>query len=366
MLSIGAKLRSVVIGCGSGSQGRAGAHSIGYAHGAAYRESPDVALVGVADLNPANLAAYTSEFQIDPSHAYIDYVEMLKQEAPDIVSVCTWPPLHPEMVINAATYGAKGIWCEKPMALSLSAIDQMLEACRASGSYLIVNHQRRFLEPFTLARSIMDSGQIGETLTIHAGIDDWDLLSWGTHWIDMFRFLQHDARCEWVMSQIDTRSNRIRYGHSVEDHGVTCFAFPSGTHAFLETGIQTPNSPAMRIAGTEGLIDLMNTPSDQLEGAVRVLSPTQRGWEVPRTSENLNSIRGFHQSLAELVATMRGGPESQINGESGRATTEMILAAYESARLRRRIDLPLQISDFPLSAYAGRVEDTEVGEGQGT
>jgi len=347
------QLRAAVIGCGSGGKGQAGAHSIGYAHGAAYRQSSQVELVAVADVNADNLAAYAQEFRVPPGHIYTDYVEMLKQERPDLVSVCTWPPLHREMVIAAARAGARGIWCEKPMTLSLADADEMLSACRESGTYLIINHQRRFLEPFVAARQVIDSGQIGEVLTIHAGIDDWDLLSWGTHWVDMFRFLLHDAACTWVMSQIDATSNRIRYGHAVEDHGVTCFAFTTGTHAFLETGIQVPNAPVMRIAGSQGLIDLMNVPPDQFDGTLRILSTHHLGWQTPPLSEGLHGIHGFHRSLAELIAAVHGQTESMINGDSGRATTEMILAAYESARLRKRIDLPLASREFPLATYAG-------------
>lgn len=40
---------------------------------------------------------------------YLDYREMLVEESLDIVSICTWPHLHPEMVLAAAIAGIKAI-----------------------------------------------------------------------------------------------------------------------------------------------------------------------------------------------------------------------------------------------------------------
>lgn len=351
-------LRAVVIGCGAGGSGRGGSHSIGYAHGEAYRQASQVDLVAAADLNPTNLAHFADEFDLSESQTFTNHAEMLELVRPDLVSVCTWPPFHADMVTSAAHRGARGVWCEKPMALSLADADRMLEECRVTDTKLIVNHQRRYLEPFRVARDVIQADRIGDVLTIHAGIDGWDLLSWGTHWVDMFRFLLNDTSCEWVMAQFDTRSGQKKYGHPVEDHGVTCFAFENGTHAFLETGIQVPSAPALRIAGTKGLIDIHNSNDRRARGALRIMTPEHLGWDEPPLSEGLHSQSGFDRALGKLVGAVLGGPTPSISGESGRVTTEMIMAAYESARLRRRIELPLATRDFPLEAYAGLSRET--------
>ena len=41
---------------------------------------------------------------------------MLEKESLDIVSVCTWPAMHREMVVAAAGSGIKAVFAEKPMA----------------------------------------------------------------------------------------------------------------------------------------------------------------------------------------------------------------------------------------------------------
>lgn len=358
------RLRAVVIGCGVGGEGKAGVHSIGYLHGETYRQSDQVDLVAAADLNDANAAAYATEFGLE--RTYRDYREMLAREQPDIVSVCTWPPLHAEMTIAAAEAGAKGVWCEKPMTLSLGDADRMLEACQRHGTKLVVNHQRRYLPRFAEARRLVAAGAIGEVLTIHAGIDDWDILSWGTHWIDMYRFLLGDRACRWVVAQVDARTGTRKYGHLVEDHTLACFAFDGGAHGFLETGRAVPDAPSIRISGKDGIIDILEGSLADGGKQLRYLSSATNGWAEPELEE-VDSyaepvayfIAATSGLLADLVAWIEGGPEPAVSGNGARKTTEMIMAAYESARRGTIIDLPLTATDFPLEEIHQRAADRE-------
>ena len=47
---------------------------------------------------------------------YADYRALLTEQRPDVVSICTWPHLHREMVEAAVAAGVTAIHCEKPMA----------------------------------------------------------------------------------------------------------------------------------------------------------------------------------------------------------------------------------------------------------
>jgi len=58
--------------------------------------------------------------------------------------------------------------------------------------------------------------------------------------------------------------------------------------------------------------------------------------------------------LADLVTWIEGGPEPAVSGNGARKTTEMIMAAYDSARRGTIIDLPLAATDFPLEDLAQR------------
>src|SRR5438552_2701852 len=105
--------RVAVIGAGrpwrtEGSTGFGMSHM----HVQAYQKTGKCVLAAVADIKSENAEAFAAEY--GKATAYTDYHEMLKRERPDIVSVCTWPALHAEMVIAAAGAGVKAIHCEKP------------------------------------------------------------------------------------------------------------------------------------------------------------------------------------------------------------------------------------------------------------
>src|SRR5689334_13328525 len=92
-----------------------GAGEIAPDHVAGYESGSAARVVAVSDLRPLALAKALDRW--GGVRAYRDYTEMLRQIRPDVVSVCTWPQSHAEIVSSAAAAGAKGILCEKPMAL---------------------------------------------------------------------------------------------------------------------------------------------------------------------------------------------------------------------------------------------------------
>ncbi len=100
-----------IIGCGG----------ISRAHAGGYLGIPNAKMVAAADVNEENAKKFCQDYKVEK--AYTDYVKMLESESLDIVSVCTWPPLHSEMTVKSTEYGVKGILCEKPMALNLKECD---------------------------------------------------------------------------------------------------------------------------------------------------------------------------------------------------------------------------------------------------
>jgi UDP-N-acetylglucosamine 3-dehydrogenase len=329
--------RAAIIGCGQPSSERGGGFGIAYTHARAYARCPKTVLVAAADINAANLQAFCTAHDV---RGYHDYQQLLAQEQPDLVSICTWPPLHPQMAIDAALAGVKGIWCEKPMALSLAEADRMLAACAQTGTRLQVNHQRRFAPHFQAARELIRSGRLGSLVRVEGYVPDWDLLSWGTHWADMIRYLNEDQPVIWVAAQVDCRTARQRYGHYVEDHSITYFAFANGVRGFLELGEGCPSTVGVRIVGTEGFAVVHGN-------TLRARVNDTAGWLDYTSSER--GEQAFLRALEDLVASIEEQREPLLSGRSARATTEILLAAYESAYRRGRVLLPLEATDFPLA-----------------
>jgi len=104
-----------------------------------------------------------------PLRAYTDYSEMLRDPAVQVVDVCTPHPLHPEQAVAAARAG-KHLVIEKPVALRPEDARAVREAVRAAGVQACVCFECRFSAHFTLVRSVVDQGLLGE---LHYGEVDY-------------------------------------------------------------------------------------------------------------------------------------------------------------------------------------------------
>ena len=92
---------------------------------------------------------------------------------------------------------------------------------------------------------------------------------------------------------------------------------------------------------------------DVSEAGVRLFNADSDGWEqVPLrvAADEIRPIGGQTNAaqVRELIAWIEGGPEHRGTGKKARATVEIMMALYESARQHRVIHLPLQEEGYPL------------------
>src|SRR5438874_5298476 len=174
------RYRVAIIACGS----------IAQLHLRSYRAIPEVEVVAGADVSPEVRERWQREHGVPRMYATAE--EMLDRERPDIVSICTWPPLRPQMTELACAAGVKALVAEKPMAVDLAGCDRMIAAAERSGTVLIVHHQRRFRDRFVKARELIDAGAIGAVEQVTVYNSGGDLLTSSSHMVDVMRYLLHD------------------------------------------------------------------------------------------------------------------------------------------------------------------------------
>ena len=126
--------------------GVVGCKGIGIQHaaGAAGLESTEVA--AGCDLVQNARAAFHSHWKerFPRLQMYGDHREMLAEAELDVVTVATSDHRHADIVVDAAEAGVRGVFCEKPLATTIQDADRMLQACRANGTVLAVDHTRRW------------------------------------------------------------------------------------------------------------------------------------------------------------------------------------------------------------------------------
>lgn len=353
--------RAAVIACGRMSR----------AHGRAYLDNPQIELIACADISDQALESFGTEFGIPPKSRYLDYVEMIDQQKPDLVSICSLHDLHAPMTIAVAAHLPKAILCEKPIALSLGEADAMIEACSRADTRLIVGHQRRFSPQYVAARKALQSGAIGvlESIETH-GHPSCSLLVDGTHTVDLVRWFADDQPIEWVFGQIDASARRSAWGSSVENAAMLLFRFTGGIRAFMTLGHrfapgQKPSQDALWpdvpggvyhqiiLRGSDGQIEIDGDAPVEGRPWVRLVRNGSIG-EIPLPSPETDERgrrKGAHALLTDdLLTSIETGVPHLLDASSARATLEVLMAAYESSRRRGVVGLPLDIPENPLFA----------------
>jgi predicted dehydrogenase len=156
--------------------GLLGAGFIGQTHAQAYGSLPDAELVAVADINRE--AADQLAQQTDARPLY-DLDSLLSAKDVQAVDICLPTFLHEECVVKAAQQG-KHILCEKPVALTIAQVDNMIDAIQETGVIAMVAQVIRFWPEYVTIRKLYEAGSLGQPVFIRAArlakAPDWS--SW--------------------------------------------------------------------------------------------------------------------------------------------------------------------------------------------
>ncbi|HKK65993.1 MAG TPA: Gfo/Idh/MocA family oxidoreductase [Clostridia bacterium] len=117
---------------GMGRQGQIHSKNIAY-------RIPEAELVCVSDVTQER----AKQVGIDGVETYDDYRRLIDRGDLDGVVIATSTDTHEE-VIKAASEAGLHMFCEKPIATSLAAIDDVLETVNKAGVKFMVGFNRRF------------------------------------------------------------------------------------------------------------------------------------------------------------------------------------------------------------------------------
>ena len=151
------KLRIGIIGCGG----------IAHAHMNAYRQIPEVEIVGGADIIPGKARKFLDEFGLTEAKAFESADELLKMEL-DAVSVCTYNTQHAVCAVAALEAGCH-VLLEKPMCLSMKEAAAIYAAEKKSGKILTIGFQPRYGRNFQKVKEIISSGALGDVYYVQTG-----------------------------------------------------------------------------------------------------------------------------------------------------------------------------------------------------
>jgi predicted dehydrogenase len=322
-------------------------------HAGGFHETEGIELVAVADVDEGRLSRFGEAWDIPGDRRYVGHEAMLAAEDLDVVSVATPSYLHHEHVIDAAESSANPdlIWCEKPIASSVTDAEEMVETCDRTGTELLVNHSFRFTDKLRRLHDLIHEEDIlGD---VHSVVTQFrmELLRNSTHLLDTLVYLL-DARAESVAGYITGENEAVETLEAdvdVDDSGGGGYVvMDDGSFVTVDcTAPRTPSSMTLQFVGSEGKLYLNND-----DGEWRYWRLTDEG----HVEEPLSGIEGawtwdddyreaFPNAVADIVSVLDGEMANPSTGEEATRSLEIIVAFYVSHYTGGRVPVPM---DRPL------------------
>lgn len=320
--------------------------AMAYRHAAAYDLLDDCELHACADIELEHAKAFADKHGIAHERVFTDAEAMMRQAAPDIVSICTPVPTHAELVRACISANApRMIHCEKPMATRWDDAREMVATADQEGVQLTINHQTRLSPIWQHVKSLIDEDIIGDVERIEVAPPE--LLDNGTHFIDRATMLLDDCAASWVLGGLDYRTLFKKYGAHNENQAISHWQWENGVAGLAATGQgQELIGVQTRVQGTHGTIEV--TGSDPTDDPIRYSTPETTGWKTPTIPQAEQSP--LHRTISHIIECFEAGTEPTVSASNALIATEIILGTYESVRRRGRVDLPLDIDDNPLTS----------------
>jgi predicted dehydrogenase len=348
-----------------------------YGHGidTVWKEFPQAKIVAVADADPNGLASAAK--RLDVGEAFRDYREMLDKVKPDIVSVCPrWLDQHRDMVVAAADRGIH-VYMEKPLCRTLGEADEMIAACERTHARVATAHQTHYSPRVEVVKQLIANGKIGRVLEYRGrgkedsrggGEDLWVL---GTHVMDLIRLF--GGHPQWCFSSVmqngkpvtaaDVSEGREGIGPLAGDAVQAMYRMPDGSTAYFGShrNMTGRNSRfGLTILGSAGVIEILTgyLPSVQYlddpswsPGRTKAAwkSVTSAGIDQPEPLEDGGLHAGNVAAVKDLIAAIEGNRQPKCSIYEARGATEMIVACFESHRVGKPVELPLENRDNPLT-----------------
>lgn len=328
-----AQLRVAIVGCGK----RAHEHIIGL------NADDRCRVTALVDVNQAAAKEIDQTYEFGAA-IYTEHKTMLEQEQPDMVVICLWTPLHLPVFRDCAAAGVKAVISEKPMAPTWGDTLEIARLAEKSGCQLTFCHQRRFAEGNRTVRKLIEEGVFGtiERMDLYS---PENLLDCGTHTFDQALSFNGEIGAQWVMGAVDMRDPKEWFGVRFESMMVGTMVFKNGVRANVQVGGPDRDmGSGVRLYGTDGFLEV-DWDGQMGRGAV-YSDPSWRPpqIEVDRPSHMIGVVK-------DAVDSLESGKEPELSHVKALRAAEIIFAFYESARSRRRVELPLVgVTDNPFIA----------------
>jgi predicted dehydrogenase len=281
---------------------------------------------------------------------YDDYHRMLAELNLDFVDIATRPGLHLPMVTAAADHGVD-VLCQKPLAESMDAAQEMVQRCAAAGVQFMVNENYRQQAWFRQIRALLDEGRLGTPhyARFHGrwratlpypdfeGQDYFQqmprllIFEMGIHLYDTARYLFGEATSVFA----DVR--RVSPDIAGEDMALSLVSFGDLTFLFDLNWFAIPQTEGHGVAHGQFVVEgSRGTVALERDGCLRLYSDQgAKQWQFPQDT----IPRSFVATQQHFIDCLRSGRPAETSGAETLKTMALVFGAYRAAREGRVVTL---------------------------
>lgn len=337
-------LKIGVIGCGSIARRR---------HLLEYEANTKVEIIAVCDIVSERADEMAIKYN---AKAFVDYKELLAIDDLDAISVCLPNYLHATVSIDALNAGCH-VLCEKPMAISKEEAESMIKAAEKNDRKLMIAHNQRFVSSHQKAKQLIDNGELGKIYSFrttfgHPGPEKWSIdgrESWffnkekafigalgdlGVHKSDLMRYLLGEITEVSAFVETNAKENT-----TIDDNAVCIMKTSDGVIGTLTASWSyvAGGDNSTVIYGEKATLRLEDDPIYSL--IVQYGNGETVNYEFDKIQTNDEGGQTNTHVIDHFVDSIIHNTEPIINGEEGKKSLEVILAALDSSATKKIIQL---------------------------
>lgn len=291
--------------------------------------------------------------------AFRDRFEMLEKmgDEIDVVNILTPSGMHAQHTVDVARF-RKHVVVEKPMALTLSDADTMIQACDAASVRLFVVKQNRYNLPVKKLRQALEAGRFGKLVLGTVRVrwcrtqKYYDQDSWRGTWaydggVFANQASHHVDLLQWMMGDVESvfaKTSTALVNIETEDTGVVIVRFKNGGLGVIEATTATRPKDlegSLSILGEKGSVEIAGFAVNEMKVWNFSEAAADDAEVLGKYRNNPPNVYGFGHTeyLNQVVGSIRDGRSALVDGLEGRKSLELISAIYESVETGKEVFL---------------------------
>ena len=325
---------------------------IGRAHAEGYKKCPDVQIRAFCDIDEDRVRRAVEDY--DAEYACADYMDLMRDDQIDAISVCTPNALHAPVAIAAFEAG-KHVICEKPISTNAQDARKMVEAGKKSGKIFMMGFNNRFRGDTQLLKKCIENGDLGEIYYAKTGwlrrkcisiVRGWftnkemsgggPLIDLGVHVLDLTLWLMGNPKPVYAFGSAYAKfgpdaAKKRGETYDVEDLATAMVKLENGATVFVEASWESHverDRITCQLMGTRGGAEL---------------DPLRIYTDLNGSSADIQlqhpDVSGHEMEIVHFIECIRQNKTPLATGEHGLHIQLILDAIYESARTGKGVEI---------------------------